>query len=864
MNRSVALLLLMLACAIRLSAQLSEGGLPASMSLPGFKSSVNLPQYRLKQLNRQTLIDEDRKHPTPFRYAVFEDVNINLRLYGRKDILPDQSGTIWRLIIESDSAYSVQLILSKFHIPDGARLFVYNDHLTQIAGAFTFNNMQKDSTFVIADIIGNKAIIEYFEPTGADFPGEVVVGSVGKAYKNIYELASESDYIGVNCPEGKDLQDVKHSVCKITFRSDSSSYLCSGALLNNARNDETPYFLTASHCISTSAEASTMVAYFNYEREGCNGIASTARTLSGATLLTNSPASDYTLLRLLSKPTPACQPYYAGWDAVDVPADHVSGVHHPEGLTKKLAIDNDTVTTNTAAIQWQGSPSSPVSSHWQVKFDVGKTAGGSSGSPLFNKKKQIIGQLHGGDNIYDLYGKFSYSWLNPASMYKRLRVYLDPDSTGITSLNGHYPVTNAPDAFIAVPVSNVCIQAPVKLTDYSAFGPYTRTWTISPSTYTFADGTSNSSANPVIEFLQAGQYSIRLKVSNVHGLDSMKLTNAIQAGNTIYVGANSLPSGESCFCNFDHFIAFANGATSYAWNVLPDSEGKVSLDKTTGDTVTVSLVPGFKTDSTVTVNLRVTGTQGTCSDTSGLSYKLIIQANDSLKNATLINYGKSIIYSNKCSTIEADEPVPPHYSCTTQYSWCDEYGTGLNIVQNSVWFKFVAAPQGHITISSSGFDNELALYDAASYTDILNSNYTILAANDDRSTTDFNPLLKAVAVSPGKTYWIQVDGSGGGLQDNFFLQLTALVVTDIPGAKENELIVYPQPATDVVYVKGNTLHSAPVYVRVYSLVGELIEDDTENPSDGVLTINTKSWDKGVYILKIGSGADGFVTRIVKY
>ena len=269
------------------------------------------------------------------------------------------------------------------------------------------------------------------------------------------------------------------------------------------------------------------------------------------------------------------------------------------------------------------------------------------------------------------------------------------------------------------------------------------------------------------QFLQAGKYSLKLTVSNAHGVDSMKLTNAFTVGTTIDVGINSLPAGESCFCNFDHFIAFATGASDYTWYVLPDSEDKISLNQNNGDTVSVSLVPGFTTDSTVTVNVQVTGTQGTCSDTANLAYVLIRQANDSIKNATLINYGKSIIYSNKCATIEADEPVPPYYSCVTQYSWCDEYGTGLNIVENSVWFKFVAAPQGHITISSSGFDNELALYDAASYTDILNNNYTIAAANDDRSTTDFNPLLRAVKVTPGKTYWIQVDGSGGGPEGQF-------------------------------------------------------------------------------------------------
>ena len=156
-------------------------------------------------------------------------------------------------------------------------------------------------------------------------------------------------------------------------------------------------------------------------------------------------------------------------------------------------------------IQWQGSTSSPVASHWQLNFDVGKTAGGSSGSPLFNKKKQVIGQLHGGDNTYDLYGKFSYSWVHPLSKYKRLSFYLDPDSTGITSLGGHYPTTNAPDAFIAVPFSRVCIQAPVKLTDYSVFSPYTRTWTITPSTYTFVSGTNSSSANPVVQVPPGGK-----------------------------------------------------------------------------------------------------------------------------------------------------------------------------------------------------------------------------------------------------------------------------------------------------------------------------------------------------------------------
>ena len=49
-------------------------------------------------------------------------------------------------------------------------------------------------------------------------------------------------------------------------------------------------------------------------------MALTPRTLTGSTLLTNSPSSDYTLLRLNNKPTASYQPYYAGWDAEDLPS----------------------------------------------------------------------------------------------------------------------------------------------------------------------------------------------------------------------------------------------------------------------------------------------------------------------------------------------------------------------------------------------------------------------------------------------------------------------------------------------------------------------------------------------------------------
>jgi subtilisin-like proprotein convertase family protein len=74
-------------------------------------------------------------------------------------------------------------------------------------------------------------------------------------------------------------------------------------------------------------------------------------------------------------------------------------------------------------------------------WDIGTTEGGSSGSPLFNNQRQVVGQLHGGaaacgNNAYDTYGWFYSSWEGGGSVNNALKYWLDPDDTGVTSFDG--------------------------------------------------------------------------------------------------------------------------------------------------------------------------------------------------------------------------------------------------------------------------------------------------------------------------------------------------------------------------------------------------------------------------------------------
>ncbi|MBS3774803.1 MAG: T9SS type A sorting domain-containing protein, partial [Bacteroidales bacterium] len=83
------------------------------------------------------------------------------------------------------------------------------------------------------------------------------------------------------------------------------------------------------------------------------------------------------------------------------------------------------------------------------EWDVGTTESGSSGSPLFNQNKRIIGDLSGGeatceDPVNDYFARFDRSWDDFGIKEHQLKAWLDFDSTGFTRLNGYLPYDSIP------------------------------------------------------------------------------------------------------------------------------------------------------------------------------------------------------------------------------------------------------------------------------------------------------------------------------------------------------------------------------------------------------------------------------------
>jgi hypothetical protein len=452
--------ILCLAITGTLVAQISSGGTPVSFTkaVRADIHAVTMPPVDVAALLAEDSIEQGKG--IPYRFGFPFEVNYDLDNSGTWEDLND-GGRLWCLRIECPGAYSINLVYDEFWLPEGAKLFIYNEDRSYVIGAFTERNNKEYDKFATALVKGDVSILEYYEPSGVKEPGVISIQRIIHAYKNLFDrhvAKNAFDFgdagwcnINVNCPIGEPWQSEKRSVAMITTQG--GWRLCSGVLVNNVRRDQTPYFLTANHCLDGEE---TWVFMFNYESPTCENIdGPTWMTTSGSTLLANHSYSDFALLLLNESPPDSYNVYFAGWAADDLSTDTSVAIHHPSGDIKKISFNYDSIASSS----YLGDPGSG-DSHWRVdNWEVGTTEPGSSGSPLFNTEHRIVGQLHGGyascESITpDWYGKFARSWDYGGSSSTRLKDWLDPDNTGTLLLDGlnaigisitHEPLTDTRD-----------------------------------------------------------------------------------------------------------------------------------------------------------------------------------------------------------------------------------------------------------------------------------------------------------------------------------------------------------------------------------------------------------------------------------
>lgn len=534
---------------IAVIAQIEAGGKPRSLMLRSIPAETEIMDVVPPDHDLIAAEDyNDAMLEKGYRMGVVLPLDITVDKNG--EWFPVPGGSIWKLHLRSAGARAMAIYYDRFSLPAGSDLYVYSPDGQMIAGAFTARTNTGGEYFATRLIKGDNIVLEYFEPDGCSARPDIRISGLLYAYRSaeVDGYKSGDDYggsgsceVNVNCTEGDSWKDQKQGVARILTRIGSSSFWCSGSLVNNTQQDYSPLLLTASHCalndyndnVASAADLLQWIFYFNYESSACpDPVSEPARqTMVGAVKLassynpsTGNLGSDFFLLKLKHDIPAGYNAFYNGWDRSDSPSTSGVCIHHPQGDIKKIS----TYSRTLISASWETVPGTHWETYWsETANGYGVTEGGSSGSPLINPTGQVIGTLTGGGSycsspeLSDYFGKISYSWQsNGTADSNQLRPWLDPLQSGVTRLSGSYN-SILPVARFSADTTTIPIGSSLLFYDLSINNPTTWHW--------YFDGGSPSESDqqfpPAIEYNVYGTYRVKLVVTNAHGLDSLVKEN---------------------------------------------------------------------------------------------------------------------------------------------------------------------------------------------------------------------------------------------------------------------------------------------------------------------------------------------------
>ncbi|RZJ14160.1 MAG: serine protease [Acidovorax sp.] len=352
-------------------------------------------------------------------------------------------GQVAAISFVADGAHGLRLGVVVKQLPGSAQLRVYSqakaDTVFQTSGQDILQRIQRNiqagetgvdgQTWWTPDLGSNEVTLEVELPPGTPTGTvDISVPRVSHIFENLSiptdeELQSTKINESASCQLDASCYETyasqRNAVARMIFTSGANTYVCTGTLLNDSQSSGTPYFLSANHCISTQAEASTLQTDWFYRAPSCNSrtlSSTTAKRVNGATLLYASDTTDTVFLRL--NDTPPAGAFFAGWDAgTQAIGASVVGLHHPRGDLLKASFGTlNSLSTCTTAGGTQFQCSGTTGNYYRVNWSQGTTEGGSSGSALFKGGTHVVGTLYGGSASCtsiaspEFYGRFDVAY----------------------------------------------------------------------------------------------------------------------------------------------------------------------------------------------------------------------------------------------------------------------------------------------------------------------------------------------------------------------------------------------------------------------------------------------------------------------
>lgn len=239
-----------------------------------------------------------------------------------------------------------------------------------------------------------------------------------------------------------------------------------------------------------------------------------------------------------------------------------------------------------------------------------------------------------------------------------------------------------------------------------------------------------------------------------------------------------------------------------------------------------------------------------------------IPTNDDICSAEeLIVNGPSESFNNSFATAQANEPTPPNLplddpeaDCLNQ--WCDG-----SDVANTLWFYFVAPASGSVAVSTClpvTMDTQTAVWSVGDCNDF--GTLTLMGQNDDADGGCGAGDLYASAyiqggLTPGGTYYIQLDGWGGTTGD---FEIEVFDMVSVNESELNQMTVYPNPVINEIMLTLPVQENANY--SIHDMTGKMIESGIANAGKPIDCANLTS---GVYHIHAVQNGLIYTTRFVK-